>query len=352
MLYHQRTHIVKQFAGHSQMEHNMCFCGRPIYPGSIWTPIIKVTQNANTQGAMSSEFHLECIERFLDSQEKETPKVRHAGGVCRKKVGKSVHCGLSKTKISKGEVIKFHHRNPQYGVCVKESELRKVLNSEPIPAKCSREAILLDWIIDKERHSYEEVIEKTGLDKKSFDSKHLRLLQDLVKLESVLQKIGKLLTDPIDFRRILNLPTLRWNLMVFLIKLEKPIELSCLIEVLLHKAEESFLRILHSLFPELKMSKTRCKKIESLYKLCSRHNWQFELKLDFNKCYVFNELGSLVCGYNNTSALSSAHREKEIDSLFEFLQTIEDQRKVTQSDIVEGLTSNAEMLRCLCLQLQ
>lgn len=50
--------------------HDGCLCGKRTLFDGIWEPTIKLTLSANTAGAITAEFHADCIRKFLQSNRK------------------------------------------------------------------------------------------------------------------------------------------------------------------------------------------------------------------------------------------------------------------------------------------
>jgi hypothetical protein len=169
-----KNRLVLQYAG-PVLSRFTCICGRPTFPESIRTPILKATLSPKSQAAQTWEYHLDCVRKVLageivgESSESQ-PRLRlHSIDEKNKK-----KCFLTgKSFISGEEVVELSRKKSSRVVLVSRKTLEEILGATPEPVRCSKFLIILDYYYNREGRSLKEITEKAECDEynilKSFE---------------------------------------------------------------------------------------------------------------------------------------------------------------------------------------
>lgn len=182
-----------RFAG-KNASTQVCCCGKPTYPDSIWTPILKVTTNRGTAGCMTWEFHTECVRKALQEGYEGDESARGARIYVRT-LSRARHCIVTGESLPKGtEVVwmePFYGKRNKKAVVTTKERIEELLNSTPKPIECANENVIIDWALNHSDWDVDVIREKylTKKNKVAFETAALKILDFLQVLEGIRSQI-------------------------------------------------------------------------------------------------------------------------------------------------------------------
>lgn len=360
--------LEKRFASVGASDH-VCFCGAPIYPSSIWQPIIKVTQNANTTGSCTYEFHADCLEKFLERGEGSTDDLyprnpKHKVSFARiEKPRRGRTCIVTNEKITESIAVILGERTKT--VAVKLDALKEVLKGPAAPPKCSKEAIFFEWCLNPNDHTEQEVrqhIESAGGEYEKVKRTATRKFETAIELLEVLYKL--MLERPFEFLNQFCIQRQHYFLALSgrgVSEVNSEITFSEMVPLLYQgeKSQRGMILSLIELFKEdfsYNQRDTTNKCIQTLLELGALN--KFNPKMASKVCYSLRMLGDYVLKNELRGNANKAYSEtlfnshEEIKMMIRFLMDIDKREEFEYSDIVEGLVSKSGFVRQLCAQRQ